>query len=150
MNAGVELFFLDIGLPGQFYRLLLHARSCESVRIFNFDEAKIVVSELVKAEMERLRRDCVLSWKHPITQDESIKVCLLNIVPWSLHIQHILSDKYYIIYSHVMCFTETHTNESRFQRIEKYHPDWRSIHHLSVQHGHAICYNTKKVPYYPG
>ena len=44
-----------------------------------------------------------------------------------------------------MCFTETHTNDSRFQRIEKYHPDWRSIHHPSAQHGLAICYNTKKV-----
>ena len=105
--------------PGQFYTLLSRARSRESVRIFNFDESNIVVSELVKAEMERLRRDFVFSWKHPITQNESIKVCLLNIVSWNLHIQHILSDKFYINYSHVMCFTETHTNNSTFQRIEK-------------------------------
>ena len=66
--------------PGQFYTLLSRARSSESVRIFNFDDANIVVSELVKAEMERLRRDRVFTWKQPITQNESMKVCLLNIV----------------------------------------------------------------------
>ena len=131
--------------PGQFYTLLSRARSRDSVRIFNFDEANIVVSELVKAEMERLRRDCIFSWKHPITQNEGVKICLLNLVSWNLHIQHILSDKYYFNFSHVMCFTETHTNNDRFRRIEEYHPDWKSIHHSSAEHGLAICFNTKKV-----
>ena len=37
--------------PGQFCTLLSCTRSCESVRIFYFDEANIVVGELVKAEM---------------------------------------------------------------------------------------------------
>ena len=47
--------------PGQFYTLLSRARSRNTVRILNFDENNIVVSDLVKAEMERLRRDCVFS-----------------------------------------------------------------------------------------
>ena len=131
--------------PGQFYTLLSRARSRDSVRILNFDEANIVVSELVKAEMERLRRDSVFTWKHPITQNKRRKICLLNIVSWNLHIQHVLSDKYYTNYSHVMCFTETHTNSTSFKRIEEYHPDWKSIHHPSAVHGLAICYNAEKV-----
>ena len=44
-----------------------------------------------------------------------------------------------------MCFTETHVNSTSFQRIEEYHPDWKSIHHSSAEHGLAICYDTKKV-----
>ena len=44
-----------------------------------------------------------------------------------------------------MCFTETHVNSTSFQRIEEYHPDWKSIHHSSAEHGLAICFNTKKV-----
>ena len=131
--------------PGQFYTLLSRARSRNTVRILNFDETNIVVSDLVKAEMERLRRDCVFSWRHPILQNERIKICLLNIVSWNLHIQHILSDKYIMNNSHVMCFTETHVNSTSFQRIEEYHPDWKSIHHSSAEHGLAICYDTKKV-----
>ena len=55
--------------PWQFYTLLSRARSRESW-IFNFDESNFVVSEIFKTEMERLRRDCVFSWKHPITQNE--------------------------------------------------------------------------------
>ena len=66
--------------PGQLYTLLSHARSRDSVRIFDFDEANIVFSDLVKAEMERLRGDSVFTWKHPITQNERRKICLLDIV----------------------------------------------------------------------
>ena len=47
--------------PGQFYTSLSRARSRESVRIFNFDESNIVVSELVKAEMERLKEGTLFS-----------------------------------------------------------------------------------------
>ena len=78
--------------PGQLCTLLSRAKSSELARIFNFDEANIVVSELVKADIERLRRDFVFSWKHPITQNESIKVCLLNIVSWIPHNQHIFPE----------------------------------------------------------
>ena len=60
-----------------------------------------------------------------------------------MHIQHVLSSKYCTNYSHVMCFTETH-NSTSFERIEKYHPDWKSIHHPSAEHGLSICYNTEK------
>ena len=108
---------------GQCCTLLSRDRSSESVRIFNFDRASIVVGEPIKSEMERLRRDCVFSWRHLVTQNVSMKVCLLNIVSWNLYFQHILYDKFYINYSHVMCFTEIHTNNSSFQRIEKYYPD---------------------------
>ena len=62
-----------------------------------------------------------------------------------MHIQHLLSDKYYTNLNHVMCFTETDTNSASFQRIEEYHPDWKSIHHPNVEHGLAIYYNTKEV-----
>ena len=36
-------------------------------------------------------------------------------------------------------------NSTSFQRIEEYHPDWKSIHHPSAEHAPAISYNTEKV-----
>ena len=142
----VRVDTLDIELPQSILDNAVHYShgSRNSARIFNFNEANIVV-DLVKTQMERLRRGCVFTWKHPIPQNERIKICLLDIVSWNLHIQHILSDKYYIVYSHVMCFTETLTNDSSFQIIEEYHLDWKSIYHLSADHGLAICYNIKEV-----
>ena len=74
-----------------------------------------------------------------------MKICLFHIVSWNLQVQHTLSDKYYMNYSHVMCFTEKHASDTSFQRIEENHPDWKSIHHPSAQHGLAVCYSTKKV-----
>ena len=95
--------------------------------------------------MERLRRDCVFSWMHPILENKRNKICLLNIVSWNLHISHVLSDKYYMNHSSILCFTETHTNNTNFQKIEEYHHDWKSIHHPSAEHGLAICYNKRTV-----
>ena len=131
--------------PGQFYTLLSRARSRDTVRILNFNKDNIIVSEIVKAEMKRMRRDCVFSWKHPLLEIEGTKICLLNIVSWNLHIPHFLSDKYYINHSNVFCFTETHTNNTNFKRIEEYHQGWKSIHHPSAEHGLAICYNAETV-----
>ena len=82
--------------PGQFFTLLSRARSGNAVRILNFDETNTVFSDLIKAKMERLRRDSVFTWRHPILQNERMKMCLLNIVSWNLHIHHLLPDKYYM------------------------------------------------------
>ena len=40
-----------------------------------------------------------------------------------------------------MCFTEKHASDTSFQRIEENHPDWKSIHHPSAEHGLTICCN---------
>ena len=96
--------------------------------------------------MERLRNNCILSWKHPLLDIGMVnKVCLLNIVSWNLHMPHIVSDKCYMDHSDIFCFTETHTANSSIKNIEDYASGWRSIHHPYSQHGLAICYKSDKV-----
>jgi ATP-dependent DNA helicase PIF1 len=127
---------------GQFYTLLSRARTRDKVKLKNFDKSVIKVSDLVKAEMARMRKDCVFSWKHPLLQMTGTNVCLLNIVSWNLHLGHFLSDETYQQHSAVLCFTETYTNESSPVRIEDFNPCWKTIHHPTSAHGLAICFNT--------
>ena len=130
---------------GQFYTLLSRATSRDRARLENFEERVIRVSDIVKSEMARMRKDCVFTWDHPLLQVKGAKVCLLNIVSWNLHIPHLLSDNYYFSHSNVFCFTETHTGSSTFRKIEEYDLEWRSIHHPTAEHGLSICYNTTSV-----
>ena len=130
---------------GQFYTLVSRGTSSNCVKLKNFSENVIKVSDVVKTEMARMRKDCVFSWKHPLLCMTGMKVCLFNIVSWNLHLPHFLSDKYYINLSSVLCFTETHTNNSSSKRIENYNSSWKSIHHPTAPHGLAICFNTDRV-----
>ena len=130
---------------GMFYTLLSRARSRDKLKILNFKESHIKVSQAVVQEMERMRRDCLFSWNHPLIEMKGTKICLFNIVSWNLHIPHFLSDKYFVNYSSVFCFTETHTNNKDFKKFEEYHPGWKSIHHPTAEHGLAICYDTETV-----
>ena len=134
-------------ISGMFYTLLSRAKTSDKVKILNFNIDCIKVSEIVKKEMERLRSDRILSWKHPLLSMGNVEsICLLNIVSWNLHIPHIVSDKCYMSNANVFCFTETHTsNNGQVKKIEDYAPTWRSIHHPHSQHGLAICYNSDKV-----
>ena len=132
---------------GMFYTLLSRAKTSNGVKILNFDRDCIKVSDIVIAEMERLRKNRVLSWKHPLMSIGNVNsVCVLNIVSWNLHMPHIVSDKCYMSNTNVFCFTETHTsNSSELKKIEDYAPTWRSIHHPHAQHGLAVCYNSDNV-----
>ena len=127
---------------GQFYTLLSRAKTRNKVKLKNFDETVIKVSRIVKKEMARMRKDRVFSWTHPLSQMTGTNVCLFNIVSWNLHLRHFLSDEIYTQHSSVLCFTETHTNESSQVRIEDFKPSWKTIHHPSSAHGLAISYNT--------
>ena len=44
----------------------------------------------------------------------------------------------------ILCFTETHTNNRSYTRIDKYLNGWKDIHN-SIRHGLAICYKEEKV-----
>ena len=132
---------------GMFYTLLSRAKTSDKVKILNFNIDCIKVSEIVKQEMERLRNDRILSWKHPLLTMGNVNIiCFLNIVSWNLHMPHIVSDKCYMSNTNVFCFTETHTtNNGTVKKIENYAPAWKSIHHPHSQHGLAVCYNSENV-----
>jgi exonuclease III len=130
---------------GMFYTLLSRSKSSDKVKILNFDLDCIKVSEVVKIEMERLRNECILSWKHPLLSIGNGNICLLNIVSWNLHMPHIVSDKCYMSNSDIFCFTETHTTNTPVKKIEDYASGWKSIHHPYSVHGLAICYRSDKV-----
>ena len=131
---------------GMFYTLLSRCKSSDKAKILNFNVDCIKVSEIVKIEMQRLRNDCILSWKHPLLGMINVdNICLLNIVSWNLHMPHIVSDKCYMNHVNVFCFTETHTSNASIKNIEDYASGWKSIHHPHSEHGLAICYRNDKV-----
>ena len=129
--------------PGMFYTLLSRATARNKVKILNFEEDVIKCNEKAKREMHRLRSESHLDCKHPLTEMSADSICLLNIVSWSKHIDHFLSDRNYTQHSSLFCFTETYT-VNELDQIEHHHENWRSIHKHSP-HGLAICYNINKV-----
>ena len=110
----------------------------------NFEERHISINESAVQEMERMRKECILSWNHPLADLNGTKICLFNIRSWNLHIAHFLSDKVYSTHSSIFCFTETHINNGPDKNIEDYQPGWANIH-KPTEHGLAICYDTSKV-----
>ena len=68
----------------------------------------------------------------------------MNIVKWTKHISHFLSDTAHSQFSSLFCFTETNIDNEQYDRIKRYLPEWDDIHD-SMGHGLAICYCTTKV-----
>ena len=129
---------------GMFYTMLSRGKNRTNIKLKNFDEACIVVNKSAVTEMERLRTSSVLDNPHPLKNMKTPTISYLNIVKWSLHITHFLSDSAHNVYSSLMCFTETNVAGSNFTRIKSYLPHWDDIHE-PADHGMAICYNTRKV-----
>ena len=129
---------------GQFYTMLSRGKLRKNIKLNNFDENCIVVNKSAVIEMERLRNNSVLDYPHPLKKMKTATISYLNIVKWTLHISHFLSDTAHSVYSSLMCFTETNVATSDFNRIKAYLPEWDDIHE-PAGHGLAICYNTTKV-----
>ena len=68
----------------------------------------------------------------------------LFIRPWNVHLEHFLSDKIYLTYSSLFCFTETNINDSPAKHIDEILDDWIDIH-KNTHHGLALCYNLNEV-----
>ena len=131
--------------PGLFYTLLSRATSSDKVRLVNFEENVIKCNEKAKIEMQRLRETSVLSCNHPLKEMRGNVICLHNIRRWDKHIGHFLSDKNYLQFASLLCFTETYTQENNFKDIKDFSDGtWCNIHR-HTPHGLAICYNTDKV-----
>ena len=129
---------------GMFYTMLSRGKERKNIKLKNFDESCIKVNKSAVIEMERLRRESVLDCPHPLKKMTSPSISYVNIVKWSKHIEHFLSDKAHAEYSSLFCFTETNIINEQCTRIKNYLPEWDDIH-FSQGHGLAICYNTMKV-----
>ena len=127
------------------YTLLSRVRSQDKLRTQNFRKDLIVHNHEAVLEMERLRRESIFEFEHPLQKVKGHKVCLNNIRGWHAHIDHFLSEKIYIEYSSVLCFTETKKGSSVLSDISAHQPGWKSIHHPTADHGLAICYDESKV-----
>ena len=131
-------------IEGQFYTMISRGKESKNILLKNFDESCIVVNKSAVKEMERLRDSSVLDYPHPLKKMKTATISYLNIVKWTLHITHFLSDTAHSVYSSLLCFTETNVAGSNFSRIKDFLPEWDDIHEPSG-HGLAICYNTTKV-----
>ena len=129
---------------GMYYTMLSRGKDRKNIKQCNFEESCIVVNKSAVIEMERLRKESLLDYPHPLKKMKTATVSYLNIVKWTLHISHFLSDTAHSVYSSLMCFTETNVGGSNFNRIKAYLPEWDDIHE-PAGHGLAICYNTTKV-----
>ena len=127
-----------------FYTMLSCGRDRKNIKLNNFDEDCIVANKSAVTEMGWLRNTSVLDYPHPLKKMKTATISYLNIVKWTLHITHFLSDSAHSVYSTLLCFTETNVAGSNFCRIKVYLPEWDGIHE-PAGHGLAICYNTKKV-----
>ena len=59
-----------------------------------------------------MMKESLFSWQHPLTELSGISMSLFNIRSWNGHLEHFLSDKIYLTYSSLFCFTETNINNS--------------------------------------
>ena len=99
---------------GMFYTMLSRGKLHKNIKLNNFDEDCIVVNKSAVIEMERLRNNNVLDYPHPLKKMKTATISYLNIVKWTLHISHFLSDNAHSIYSSILCFTETNVAGSSF------------------------------------
>ena len=53
---------------GQFYTLLFRAKSCDKVLLLNFESENIKDNELALGEMDRMRKESIISWEHPLME----------------------------------------------------------------------------------
>ena len=129
---------------GMFYTMLSRGKERNNIKLCNFDEKCIRVNKGALKEMERLRERSVLDYPHPLKKMNSALISYVNIVKWTKHIKHFLSDTAHSRYSSLFCFTETNIADEIHDGIKTYLPEWDDIHD-TVGHGLAICYNTTKV-----
>ena len=127
---------------GQYYTLLPCAKSRDKVLLLNFEPEDTKVNKSALDEMVRMRNESLFSWQHPLNELIGISMCLF-IRPWNVHLEHFLSDKIYLTYSSLFCFTETNINDSPAKHIDEILDDWKDIH-KNTQHGLALCYNVSK------
>ena len=130
---------------GQVYTLLSRAKSRNKIQLLNFEPEHIRVNKDALEEMNRMRKESVFDWQHPLKKTDK-NICLFNIRSWNAHIKHFLSDKLYTDRSSIICFTETHLNNNNFTHLEELEDNWKDIH-KPTEHGLAICYNTNKVKF---
>ena len=114
---------------GLFYTMISRGKESKKIKLNNFDENCIKVNKSAVIEMERLRRESVLDCPHPLKKMTGPSISYANIVKWSKHIEHFLSDTAHAEYSSLFCFTETNIVNEQYSRIKNYLPEWDDIHH---------------------
>ena len=129
---------------GILYTLLSRAKSRDKVQLLNFESDHIKVNTPALEEMDRMRKESLFCWQHPLMKMSGNRMCLFNIRSWNLHIEHFLTDTVYTRCSSLFCFTETHVNDGQYNSIEQYVGGWKDLH-KRTNHGLAICYNAQKV-----
>ena len=106
--------------PGLFYTLLSRATSSDNIGLVNFEENVVKCNEKAKIEMQRLRETSILSCNHPLKEMRGNVVCLHKIRRWNKHIAHLISDKNYLQFTSLLCFTKTYTQENNFKDIKDF------------------------------
>ena len=130
--------------PGAFYTALSRAKSRDKVQMKIFCPDHIKVNTLALDEMKRMRKEKVFSWQHPLREVTGNKMTLSNIRSWNAHIEHFINDSVFSECCDIMCFTETHTNNRSYTRIDEYLNGWKDVHN-PLQHGLAVCYKEEGV-----
>ena len=90
--------------------------------------------------MVRMKNELLFSWQHPLIELKCISMCLFNLRSRNGHLEHFLSDKTYLTYSSLFCFTETSVDGSPAKHFDDVLDDWKDTH-KNTQHDLALCYN---------
>ena len=130
--------------PGAAYTILSRAKTRDKLQLLNFEAQHIKVNNLALQEIQRMRKNAVFFWQHPLEELQGNKLALLNIRSWNLHLQHFLSDTLFLTNCDLLLFTETKTNGRLFDRMNQYAAGWQDIHEPTL-HGLAICYKKESV-----
>ena len=129
---------------GQFYTLIVRAKSRDKVLLLDFESEDIKVNESALVDIVRMRNESLFSWQHAIIELNGISMCLFNIRSWNVHLEHFLSDKFYSTYSSLFCITEANIDDSPAKHINEILDDWKDIH-KNTHHGLVLCCNVNKV-----
>ena len=87
--------------------------------------------------MEGMRNESLFTWQYPLK--EMISGNRMNLLnrSWNTRIKHLLSDKTYAECYELMCFTETHVdNTCGYTPIGEIIDRWKDIHNPTPY----ICY----------
>ena len=104
---------------GMAYTMLSRGKNRKNIKLNNFAEECITVNKLAVIEMDRLRNESVLNYPHPLKKMTSATISYVNIVSWTTHIEHFLSDTAHSQFSSLFCFTETNIRNEQFDGINK-------------------------------
>ena len=125
---------------GQLYTALSRAENSAKLKVTSFESKDIKVNTAALDEMQRMRTESRFSFEHPVDLLKGCKIVLHNIVSWSAHISHFLSDPHHLMCD-ILCFTETKLPNDTLPPISQ---GWENIF-LPSPHGLAICYNSSSV-----